>query len=393
MEAQILEGLRVLELASVLAGPSVGMFLAEMGAEVIKIEHFRMGGDVTRSWKLATESTDTDRSAYFSAVNWGKMSVGVDLSAEEGKSLIYDLVGKTDIVLASYKPGDAAKLGMDEKTLRGLNPKLIYADLTAYGPDDSRVGFDAIIQAEAGFTYLNGESDGPPVKMPVALMDLLAAHQLKEGILLALLRRYKTGEGMLVRTSLIEAGIASLANQATNWLVGGQVPSRMGSNHPNIAPYGRIYATRDGKAIVPAVGNDRQFAGLCTCLGDAALASLPAYARNRDRVLNREALDLRLAELFVQHDRDELLEKLHAAHVPAGALRDMKDVFAQDWAANAILKGEELSGVRSVALAGMGTKDLNEPPTLGADTHRVLSRVLGLSEEDIEALYDSGTIG
>jgi crotonobetainyl-CoA:carnitine CoA-transferase CaiB-like acyl-CoA transferase len=393
MEGQILEGLRVIELASVLAGPAVGMFLAEMGAEVIKIEHFRMGGDVTRSWKLASESQEEDRSAYFSAVNWGKMSVGVDLSTEKGKALIYKLVEGADIVLASFKPGDAEKLGMDAGTLRGLQPRLIYADLTAYGPDDPRVGFDAIIQAESGFTYLNGETDGPAVKMPVALMDLLAAHQLKEGILLALLRRERTGEGMLVRTSLIGAGMASLANQATNWLVAGQVPSRMGSNHPNIAPYGRIYPTRDGKAIVPAVGNDRQFAGLCTCLGAPELANRVEFARNPDRVANRGALDKELEVLFLRHDRDELLNALHKAQVPAGALRDMQDVFSQDWAKEALLKGESFTGVRSVALAGMGKKNLTEPPHLGQDTRKVLQTILQLSREEVDGLYENGTIG
>lgn len=393
METQILEGLRVIELASVLAGPAVGMFLAEMGAEVIKIEHFRQGGDVTRTWKLENESADDGCSAYFSAVNWGKMSAGIDLSAEAGKSLVYDLVKDADVVLVSYKPGDAEKLAMDEATLRGLNSRLIYADLTAYGPDDPRVGFDAIIQAEAGFTYLNGEPDESPVKMPVALMDLLAAHQLKEGILLALLRRHQTGEGMLVRTSLIGAGIASLANQATNWLVGGEVPQRMGSNHPNIAPYGGMYATRDQQVVVLAVGNDRQFAGLCVCLGAPELATAAEFARNRDRVRNRKALDERLKGLIEQHDRDQLLAKLHESQVPAGAMRNMEDVFAQEWAAGALMKAGRFTGVRSVALAGIGKTNLSAPPQLGADTEKVLAGILGLSGKEIEEMYSAGTVG
>jgi crotonobetainyl-CoA:carnitine CoA-transferase CaiB-like acyl-CoA transferase len=383
----------VIELASVLAGPAVGMFLAELGAEVIKIEHFRQGGDVTRTWKLASEDPDSDRSAYFSAVNWGKKSVGIDLSRAEGRRLVHDLVREADIVLASYKPGDALKLGMDADTLRGLNARLIYADLSAYGPDDPRVGFDAIIQAEAGFTFLNGEADGPPVKMPVALMDLLAAHQLKEGILLALLRRHATGEGMLVRTTLIGAGLASLANQATNWLVAGQVPQRMGSDHPNIVPYGTIFPTRDGKAIVPAVGNDRQFAALCACLGAPELAENPQFARNPDRVRNRADLLARLAGLIAGHDRDPLLEALERAQVPAGALRDMRDVFAREWAQGALLRGNEFTGVRSVALEGMGREVLSEPPRLGADTDAVLADMGKRSLESLAGLRKDGIIG
>ena len=286
-----LKDLLVVELASVLAGPSVGMFLAELGADVIKVEHFAAGGDVTRTWKLASEAADDDRPAYFCAVNWGKRSVGVDLRHAEGRAIVHDLARKADIVVASYKPGDAAKWEVDAATLMALNPKLIYADLTAYGDDDPRVGFDAIIQAEAGFTYMNGQPESGPTKMPVALMDLLAAHQLKEGILLALLTRARTGTGTHVSTNLLAAGLASLANQAANWLVAGHVPQRMGSEHPNIVPYGTIYPTADGRAIVLAIGNDAQFAQLCAALGLPELAADPDFAHNAARVRNRAALN------------------------------------------------------------------------------------------------------
>lgn len=392
-EIPLLGGLRVIELASVLAGPAVGMFLAELGAEVIKIEHFRQGGDVTRSWKLPTEDRDQDRSAYFSAVNWGKISVGIDLKQAAGRALVYRLVETADIVLASFKPGDAEKLGLDPATLRGRNPRLIYADLTAYGPGDSRVGFDAIVQAEAGFTYLNGDPGGPPTKMPVALIDLLAAHQLKEGILLALLRRERTGRGHHVRTSLVGAAIASLANQATNWLVGGQVPQRMGSDHPNIVPYGTIFPTRDGQAIVLAVGNDRQFSRLIEVLSATDLAETTDFRHNAGRVAARAEVNARLRAHILEWDRDALLEVLHAAHIPAGAVRDMPDIFRQPWAQMAQLRSDAGNGVRSLALDGFAQLELSEPPHLGAHTDAVLEKVMGLKTEEIAQLRAKSVVG
>ena len=224
-----LAGIRVLELASILAGPITGQFLAELGAEVVKIENPATTGDPTRAWRLAGEDTDSSVSAYFSCANWGKRSLALDVADPAGREVIHRLAGTSDIVIASYKPGDDVKLGLDPATLLELEPSLIYGQISAYGRDDPRPGFDAIIQAESGFTFLNGEPDGPPTKMPVALVDLLAAHQLKEGILVALLQRERTGTGRHVHVSLLDAAIASLANQASNYLVAGVVPQRMGS--------------------------------------------------------------------------------------------------------------------------------------------------------------------
>src|SRR6188768_2577212 len=212
--------LKVIELASVLAGPSVGQFFAELGADVIKIENLKTQGDVTRSWKGSGEQTD-ERSAYFCSVNWGKRSLAVDLTKKEGREIIHKLIPQADIVIASYKPGDSEKLEMDYRTLTELNPRLIYGQITGYGSNNQRLGYDAIIQAEAGFMYMNGEQGATSLKMPVALIDVLAGHHLKEGILLALLERYQTGKGSFVEVSLIQAAISSLVNQATNWLIAG----------------------------------------------------------------------------------------------------------------------------------------------------------------------------
>lgn len=392
MMKDALKDLLVVELASVLAGPSVGMFLAELGANVVKVEHFVAGGDVTRTWKLGSEAADNDRPAYFCSVNWGKRSLGVDLRQEEGRAVIHDLARRADIVVASYKPGDAIKLGVDATTLMALNPRLIYADLTAYGDDDPRVGFDAIIQAEAGYTYMNGQPESGPTKMPVALMDLLAAHQLKEGILLALFTRTHTHTGSHVSTDLLSAGLASLANQATNWLVAGHVPQRIGSEHPNIVPYGTIYPTVDGRAIVLAIGNDTQFVKLCECLDLAALAHAPAYARNADRVHNRVQLNAALSAAIALRERDALLADLQAARVPAGPVHDMREACAQPQAQELLLTGDSRKGLRTVALAGLEGLQLTEPPHLGADTAQVLAEVLGYSPEKIRILQQQNTV-
>ncbi|MEJ2132141.1 MAG: CoA transferase, partial [Gammaproteobacteria bacterium] len=209
MSARLLEDFVVLELANILAGPMTGMFLAELGARVIKVENPRTGGDPTRGWKLPSEPADTDISSYFACANWGKESIAVDLTTQAGRSLVHDLIRRADIVVQSFKPGDDDKLALDYRRVRPLNPGMIYAQITAYGPEDSRPGFDAIIQAESGFTYLNGDPDGPPTKMPVALVDLLLAHQLKEALLLAILKRERTGEGSFIGTSLLKAATAS----------------------------------------------------------------------------------------------------------------------------------------------------------------------------------------
>ncbi|MDX5435772.1 MAG: CoA transferase, partial [Pontibacter sp.] len=213
MQNPIFKDMLVLELASVLAGPSVGQFFAELGAQVLKVENAATHGDVTRSWKLGSEPADTDTPAYFCAANWGKSSLALNLAEPEQLQQLYTYVKRADVVIASYKPGDAEKLKVDYKTLQDLNPRLIYGHITGYGTHDSRAGYDAVVQAESGFMYLNGEPEGPPVKMPVALMDVLTAHQLKEGLLVALLHRERTGLGQLVQVSLLQAAVSALANQ------------------------------------------------------------------------------------------------------------------------------------------------------------------------------------
>jgi len=385
-----LAGLRVLELASILAGPITGQFLAELGAEVIKVENPATGGDPTRGWRLAAEDPQAPVSAYFSCANWGKSSIALDVSTAAGRRTVHDLARASDVVIASYKPGDDAKLGLDPGTLCGADPALIYAQISAYGLDDPRPGFDAIIQAESGFTNLNGEPDGPPTKMPVALVDLLAAHQLKEAILVALLQRERSGEGRHVHVSLLDAAIASLANQASNYLVGGVVPQRMGSEHPNIVPYGAVYRLGDGRELVLAVGTERQWQALTRAIDLPELASDEHFADNQARVRNRQALHHTLTGVFAGHDSAALARRLGEERVPFGFVNDMAQVFAQPGGERTLLRAGDLRGVRSFVAHGVDASSrLAPPPAYNADGAAVLE-ALGDGAEARRELIDSG---
>ncbi len=367
--------LRVLELASVLAGPSVGQFFAELGANVIKVENLRAGGDVTRTWKSKGEDTD-DRSAYFCSVNWGKRSVAIDLETAEGLDAVHRLAKRSDIVIASYKPGDAEKLSVDYKTLKNLNDKLIYGQVTGYGAENSRVGYDAIIQAEAGFMYMNGEPGGASLKMPVALIDVLAAHHLKEALLIALLKRQSSGEGSFVEVSLIDAAISSLVNQATNWLVGGVLPEKQGSTHPNIAPYGDTFFTADDKEVLLAIGNDKQFYELCSLLNLAHLPSDADYINNRARVVNRASLNVLLQEKIGMITSGEFSAECQRRNIPSGVIQNMEEVFRMKEAKEMILRAGGLSGVRTFAARGQGTiAGILPPPHFGEHTVLVMKEL------------------
>ncbi|MEQ8687344.1 MAG: CaiB/BaiF CoA-transferase family protein [Imperialibacter sp.] len=368
----IFSDLKVIELASVLAGPSVGQFFAELGAEVIKVENPETGGDVTRSWKLASEPADSDMSAYFMSVNAGKASVLLNLKRREDLERLYNLAKTADIVIASYKPGDAEKLGVSYADLKALKPGLIYGHITGFGNDIDRVGYDAIVQAESGFVFLNGEKDGMPQKMPVALTDVLAGHQLKEGLLLALIKRMKNGEGSYVTVSLMEAAISSLVNQATNWLVAGQVPQRLGSEHPNIAPYGNIFKTADNQWLMIAVGSDKQFRALCHILKLSEVEKKPEFTTNAARVKNRELLKPMFESAFSAIGIDVLCSAFLAADIPYGRVNTMDQVFATPQGKAMMLQtlrnGLVQNGLRQVAFRmgeGLVAGGVKAAPRLG----------------------------
>ncbi len=353
-QEEFFKGLKVLELASVLAGPAVGQFFSELGAVVRKVENARTGGDVTRRWKLPGEPEEAAYSAYYCSVNYRKDVHLLDLSEAAARQQVLEWVRESDVVISNFKPASAERMGMGYAQLKALNPRLIYAQLYAYGPDEALPAFDVVLQAEAGFLYMCGEPGRPPVKMPVALIDLLAAHQLKEGVLLALLHRERRGEGSLVEASLLESAVASLANQATNWLMQGHIPQPMGSQHPNIAPYGDVFHTADDKPLVIAAGTEQQFRSLCQVLGLPQLPGDSRFATNAQRVTHREALCEALAPAFRKQLRATLLAQLGEAGVPAGSIRNMQEVFEREQAQRMVLEermpdGRVSKRVRTVA--------------------------------------------
>ncbi len=333
----IFKDLKIIELANVLAGPAVGMFFAELGAQVIKIENKSTNGDVTRSWKIATEDQKINSSAYYASVNWNKKSLFLDLKDTSDRSKIVELIKDADIVISNYKNGDDLKLGMDFETLKMINPALIYAHISGFGEENNRTAFDIVLQAETGFMFMNGTKESAPIKMPVALIDILAAHQLKEGVLVALIKRMHTGKGSKVSVSLYDSAIASLANQATNWLMSAHDPQPIGSLHPNIAPYGETFSTSDNKLIVLAIGSDKQFKQLCSVLKLEKLLENENFSSNSNRVKNRTELFDILETEIKKFNSEILMQHFIKNDVPAGQIKSIKEVFENEQARNLIL--------------------------------------------------------
>jgi len=346
-------GLKVVELASVLAGPTVGLFFAELGAEVIKIENKTTGGDVTRNWKVEGETGKI--SAYYSAANWGKKSVFLNLKDSPDKLEVFKLLANADILITNFKYGDDVKFGLDYKSLKEKFPKLIVGEISGFAEQKSRVAYDVVLQAETGFMSMNGTPESGPVKMPVALMDLLAAHQLKEGLLVALLQLGKTKKGCCVSVSLEEAALASLANQASNYLMARKVAQPMGSLHPNISPYGDVFKCVNQLEILLAVGSDTQFVKLCEILNIAETATDIKFSTNANRVKNRGELQKILAPEFLRFNRDELLENLIRNQVPAAAIKTLDQVLTSATAKKMILK-ETIEGTQTQRLQTVAFK-------------------------------------
>ncbi|MGB1104456.1 MAG: CaiB/BaiF CoA transferase family protein [Crocinitomicaceae bacterium] len=340
-----LSHLKVVEIASVLAGPSVGMFFAELGASVLKVENKKTGGDVTRSWKLPNEDKEAPISAYYCSVNWNKESILLDFKDPESFQLLLKHIETADLLIANFKKGDAEKFGLDYHKMKVLNSNLIYGEITGFGPDSDRVAYDLILQAESGFMSMNGTPDSGSVKMPVALIDVLAGHQLRAGMLLALYERDAQNKGGAhVQVSLYDAAVGALANQATNWLMAEHIPVRMGSQHPNIAPYGELFQTKDGKTITFAIGSDRQFKNLCKTLEAPSVAEDQRFSSNANRVTNRTALKEILESQVMKFEKDNLLETLHGLFVPVAEIKDLKAVFETPAALELVLE-EKREGV------------------------------------------------
>jgi len=327
MTDKIFKDLKIIELANVLAGPAVGMFFSELGARVLKIENKLTNGDVTRSWRLPSEKNNNKDSAYFSSVNYNKQSIFLDLTSATDKKIVSKEIKHADIVIVNYKPGDDIKLGMDYASIKKINPHIIYAHITGFGKTTKRTAYDLILQAETGFMYMNGNPKSGATKMPVALIDILAAHQCKEAVLIALINKLKTKKGAYIHVSLYDAAIASLANQAGNWLMAKHNPQPIGSLHPNIAPYGELFTTADKKQITLAIGNNKQFTQLCKVLDCTEIAGNKMYSDNTLRVKNRKKLFTLLQKEMKRHSAQSLLKMLIAKDVPVAVINSVKDVF------------------------------------------------------------------
>jgi crotonobetainyl-CoA:carnitine CoA-transferase CaiB-like acyl-CoA transferase len=350
----MLSNLTILDASTVLAGPSVGTFFAELGARVIKVENPKIP-DVTRSWKLSVEDPNTPISAYFSSVNYKKEYQKLDLNQAEGKEKFLELIKSTDILVSNFKYGDEEKFGITDDVLRIINPKLICGKISGFGSESDRVAYDLILQAESGLMSMNGTPESGPVKMPVAFIDVLAAHHLKEGLLLALLKRQESGIGSTVTVSLYDAAVSSLINQASNYLMTGKIPQRIGSLHPNIAPYGEIFQTKDQQLITFAIGSDAHFAKLCTFLGVKELINDVRFKDNPSRVVNRKVLYEQLVVKIKSMNSDEILKAMLEQKVPTGKIKDLKEVFS-DQSAQSLVREETIDGIPTKRVSSIAFK-------------------------------------
>lgn len=345
MAERPLAGLRVVELARVLAGPWIGQTLADLGADVIKVE--APGGDETRGWGPPFAADGA--AAYFHACNRGKRGIALDFRDAGDRALARRLVAGADVVLENFKVGGLARHGLDYASAARLNPGVVYASVTGFGqdgPEAARAGYDFVIQAMGGIMDLTGDPDGPPQKPGVAYADLFTGMYGTVAVLAALHLRSRTGLGQWIDLALLDTQLAVLANQAANFLVGGVVPRRMGNAHPNIVPY-QVFDAADGPLVI-ACGNDGQFARLCLGLG-LDLHRDPRFATNRDRLANRAALLAELGPRIAALPRAEVLAALHAGGVPAGAINTVAEAFAEP---QAVARGmvQEVGGSRSAPL-------------------------------------------
>ena len=317
---KIFEGLKVIELSTVLAGPAVGMFFAELGADVLKIES--NVGDVTRQWKLINEDPNDSTSAYFHSVNYNKRYTNLNLSEKSDYASFTEELKSADIVISNFKPISAKRLAVDYAHVSQINPEIIYAELLAFDTDSERLGYDIVMQAETGFLSMCGTQDGRLCKLPVALIDLIAAHQLKEAILIALLQRTKTKKGKHIQVSLFDAGLTALANQASNYLNAEHIAKPIGTEHPNIAPYGEIYTSQDDQKFIIAVASDIQFQQLKKTF--KLNLDTEQYGSSQLRVKHRKSLFEILQNTFCNYTLTDLAQLFESQAIPYGKIHDMK---------------------------------------------------------------------
>ena len=403
-----LSHISVLDLSRVLAGPWAGQVLADLGAEVIKIER-PGGGDDTRSWGPPflrdAQGNDGADAAYYLCANRNKKSVTVDFTTPEGQAIVRNLARKSDVLLENFKVGGLAAHGLDYESLRAVNPRLIYCSITGFGqtgPYAPRAGYDLLVQAMGGLMSITGRQDDEPGAGPqkagVAVTDILTGLYAAIGILAALSHRDRTGIGQHIDLGLLDVQVACLANQAMNYLVSGRAPRRSGNAHPNLVPY-QDFPTSDGDVVI-AVGNDAQFARLCGVLALAELAADPSFASNKQRVLNRRELIHTLSAVTVTHPTAHWVAALESVGVPAGPINDLDAVFADPQVRARGMRVEMAHPVAGTVSLVANPLRLSEtpvtyrsaPPPLGAQTREVLIERLGLSAGDVEQLRTKGIV-
>jgi crotonobetainyl-CoA:carnitine CoA-transferase CaiB-like acyl-CoA transferase len=403
-----LSGIRVLDLSRVLAGPWATQILADLGAEIIKIEKPGSGDD-TRGWGPPwlkdADGRDTRESAYFLSANRNKKSVTLDFTKPEGRKLARELAALSDIFIENFKPGGLKKYGLDYASLKTLNPRLVYCSITGFGqggPLAGRPGYDFMIQGMSGLMSITGAPDGvaggEPQKVGVALVDVMTGLYAAIGLLAALQQRQVTGAGQYIDVALFDCAVACLANQSLNFLVSGMAPQRMGNAHPNIVPY-QAFATADGHIIL-AIGNDAQFRRFCTLAGETSLGTDMRFATNASRVANRHELVPIIASMLRKRSTADWLAGLDAAGIPCGPINDIGQAFAEPQAkarglaiATAHASGTDAPGVRNpLRMPGLVEQGAAAPPVLGQHTDAVLRDLLEKSEEEIASLRAGAVI-
>ncbi len=383
-----LAGLRVLELARILAGPWAGQLLADLGADVIKVERTGSGDD-TRGWGPPfVEGADGNHigSAYFHAANRGKRSIEMDFESDEGRRIVRKLAARSDVLIENFKVGGLAKFGLDYKSLAPDCPRLIYCSVTGFGQDGpyaKRAGYDLMAQGMGGIMDLTGMADGEPTRIGIPVSDIFTGVYSVVGILAALAEREKTGKGCYVDAALVDSTVGVLSNQAMNYLVSGNVPKRIGNAHANIVPY-QVFPVADGHIIV-ATGNDNQYVKFCNVIGGPELAQNPAYRDNVGRLKHREELVGKLSALTARMKRDELLDKLEAQQVPAGPINNLEQVFNDPQVAHRGMKlalkskaakAGTIPGVRTpIVIDGWRAASERPSPLLGEHTAEILREI------------------
>ncbi len=390
-----LDGLVVLDLSRILAGPTATQLLGDLGATVLKVENPKTGGDDTRGWgpnyALNNDGSRTDLSAYFMAANRNKQSVSIDLSTEDGQKTVQKLAARADVVIENYKPGGLEKYGLDHAALCAAHPALVYCSISGFGhtgPNRDQPGYDLMAQGYGGIMSLTGEPEGQPMKVGVGIADVMCGMYATIGILAALRHRDATGEGQHIDLSLVDAQMAWLINEGTNYLTSGKLPVRRGNAHPNIVPY-EAFGCSDGHVLV-AVGNDAQFARFCDVLGCPEMAADTRFTTNLARIENRDVLIPLIAERLSGITKADVIARLHAVKVPVGPINTVAEALHSDQAkARGVVQEMAAPGVQggTVQLLGNPLKLSRTPvrydrppPRFGQDTETVL-RDFGLSDD------------